>query len=130
MEAKVKKLEEANFVREVKHAMLLKKVVMVKELSNQWRMCMNFTDLNKSFLEDAYPFPSIDWLVDGTLGHQVLNFLDAYSKYNQIPMYHLEKEKIAFITNTPITAMNLCYSISRTQRRPINDSWTRFFVTK
>jgi len=48
--------------------------------------------------KDTYPFPSIDRLVDGAAGHRVFSFLDAYSGYNQIPMYPTDKEKTAFIT--------------------------------
>ncbi|WVY99673.1 hypothetical protein V8G54_025743 [Vigna mungo] len=45
--------------------------------------------------------------IDGASGHQVLNFLDVYLGYNQIPMYHLDKEKILFITK----CVNCCYEI-------------------
>jgi len=61
-------------------------------------MCTDYTNLNKACPKDTYPLPSIDILVDGAAGHRVLNFLDAYSGYNQIPMYPSDKEKMAFIT--------------------------------
>ncbi|XP_017405653.1 uncharacterized protein LOC108319132 [Vigna angularis] len=59
---------------------------MVKKSNGQWRMCVDFTDLNKACLKDSYPLPSIDRLVDGASGHTILSFLDADSGYNQIPM--------------------------------------------
>lgn len=37
---------------------------MVKKKTGKWHMCMDFTDLNKAFLKDAYPFPHIDLLID------------------------------------------------------------------
>jgi len=61
-------------------------------------MCVNYTDLNKACPKDAYPLPSIDRLVDGIAGKKVLSFLDAYSRYNQIPMASSDMIKIAFIT--------------------------------
>lgn len=41
-------------------------------------------DLNRAFMKDTYPLPSIDPLVDGVVEHKFLSFLDAYSGYDQI----------------------------------------------
>ena len=57
---------------------------MVEKANVQWRMCVDFTDLNKACLKDSYPLPHINQLVDSTTGHQLLNFMDAFSRYNQI----------------------------------------------
>jgi len=61
-------------------------------------MCTDYTNLNKACPKDTYPLPNIDRLVNGTTGHKVLSFLDAYSGYNQIRMYSGDKEKTTFIT--------------------------------
>ena len=62
-------------------------------------MCVDFTNLNKACLEDSFPLPRIDALVDSTSGYELLNFMDAFSSYNQILMYLEDQEKTAFITN-------------------------------
>ena len=62
-------------------------------------MCVDYTDLNKACPRDAYPLPNIVRLVDGAAGNKVLNFLDAYSDYNQIPMAASDMNKTAYITN-------------------------------
>jgi len=61
----VRKLLEVRLVREIKYTTWLANVVMVKKSSGKWRMCTDFTDLNKAYPKDAYPLPSIDRLVDG-----------------------------------------------------------------
>ncbi|XP_027922774.1 uncharacterized protein LOC114180671 [Vigna unguiculata] len=99
VEEEVKKLERAGFIKEIKYTTWLANVVMVKKASGKWRMCTDFTDLNKACLKDAYPLPNIDRLVDGASGHNFLSFLDAYSGYNQIPMYGPDRSKTAFITD-------------------------------
>ena len=48
--------------------------------------------------KDAYLLPNIDRLVDGSFGFQVLSFLDAYSRYNQIRMHTPDEEKTTFNT--------------------------------
>ena len=42
---------------------------MVKKANGKWRMCVDFTDLNKAFPKDSYPLPRIDQLVNLTVGH-------------------------------------------------------------
>ena len=49
-------------------------------------MCVDYIYLNKACPKDAYPLPNIDWLVDGAVDNTVPSFLDAYFRYNQIPM--------------------------------------------
>ena len=74
------------FIREVYYPGWLANVVRVKKANSKWRMCVNFTDLNKSCPKDSYPLPHIDQLVDSTVGHKLLNFMNAFSGYNQIRM--------------------------------------------
>ena len=60
---------------------------MVKKASRKWRMCVDFTDLNKAYPRDSYPLPRVDVLMDSTAQHQLLSFMDAFSSYNQIQMH-------------------------------------------
>ena len=62
-------------------------------------MYVDFTDLNKACPKDRYPLPCIDQLVDSTVGHQLLSFMDAFSGYNQIKMDEADQEKTSFITS-------------------------------
>ena len=62
-------------------------------------MYVDFTDLNKVCPKDSYPLPRIDQLVDSTVGHQLLSFMDAFSGYNQIKMDEADQEKTSFITS-------------------------------
>ena len=51
----VQKLLEVNFIREVYYLDWLANVVMVKKANGKWRMCINFTDLNRACPKDSYP---------------------------------------------------------------------------
>ena len=82
----MEKLLEAGFIREVFYLEWLANVVMVKKNNDKWRMCVDFIDLNKACPKDSFPLPRIDQLVDSTVGHKLLNFMDALSGYNQIMM--------------------------------------------
>ena len=65
----VRKLQEANFIREVYYPNWLPNVVMVKKASEKWRLCVDFTNLNKACPKDSYPLPRVDVLVDSTARH-------------------------------------------------------------
>jgi len=93
----VEKLLKAGFIREVDY--WLANVVLVKKSNGKWRMCVDFTDLNKACPKDSFPLPRIDLLVDSTAGHELLSFMDAFSGYNQIYMEEADQEKTAFITD-------------------------------
>ncbi|XP_062173536.1 uncharacterized protein LOC133878998 [Alnus glutinosa] len=103
----VSKLLVAGFVREVDYPEWLANVVLVKKSNNKWRMCVDFTDLNKACPKDSFPLPRIDLLVDSTSGHQLLSFMDAFSGYNQIQMVEEDQEKTSFITDRGL----YCYKV-------------------
>src|ERR1043165_4953695 len=60
-------------------------------------MCVDFTDLNKACPKNSYPLPSIDQVVDATVGFAIYSLLDAKAGYHQIPMDPRDKEKTSFI---------------------------------
>ncbi|RZC29541.1 hypothetical protein D0Y65_001215 [Glycine soja] len=64
VEGEVDKLLKANFIKEVQYSTWLTKVIMVKKADDKWRICTDYTDLNKACPKDAYPLPIIDKLVD------------------------------------------------------------------
>ena len=61
-------------------------------------MCIDFTDLNKVCPKDSFPMPKIDQLVDATVGHPRMSFLDAFQGYHQIPLALDDQEKTTFVT--------------------------------
>jgi hypothetical protein len=61
-------------------------------------MCVDYTSLNKTCPKDPFPLPRIDHLVDLTVGCELLNFLDAYSGYHQIPLVVVDQPATTFIT--------------------------------
>src|SRR3954464_6001539 len=79
-EEEVEKLLQAGFIQEITYPEWLANVVLVKKSNGKWRMCVDFTDLNKACPKDHYPLPRIDQIVDRASGHQMLNswmrFLD------------------------------------------------------
>ena len=94
----VGKLLQAKAIREVEYPEWLANVVLVKKANGQWRLCIDFTDINRACPNDNFPLPRIDLIVDATTGHELLSFMDAFSGYNQIGMDPNDQEKTSFIT--------------------------------
>ena len=72
------KLKQAGTIKEVFYPKWLANTIVVKKKSGKWRVCVDFTDLNKACLKDLFPMPQIDQLVDATVGHLRISFLDAF----------------------------------------------------
>ena len=63
-------------------------------------MYVDFTDLNKACLKDHFPMPRIDQLVDATVGHHRMSFLDVFQGYHQISLALDDQEKTTFVIPT------------------------------
>ena len=94
----VAKLKQVGAIKELFHPEWLANTVVVKKKSGKWRVCVDFKDLNKACPKDPFPMPKIGQLVDATVGHSWMSFLDAFQGYHQIPLALDDPEKIAFIT--------------------------------
>ncbi|XP_021860274.2 uncharacterized protein [Spinacia oleracea] len=85
--AEVQKLMDAGFIRPCQYPDWVANVVLVPKPNGTWRMCVDYTDLNKACSKDSFPLPKIDRLVDSTAGHAMMSFMDAYSGFHQIPLW-------------------------------------------
>jgi hypothetical protein len=97
--AELAHLVSAGFIREVLHPKwLANHVLVLKKNKVDWRMCVDYTDLNKHCLQNPFGLHRIDQVVDSTVGCSMLSFLDYYSRYHQISLAKEDEEKTAFIT--------------------------------
>ena len=95
------------FIQEVYYSNWLANIAVVNKANGKWRITMDFTYLNKACLNDSYPLPRIDQLMDLTVGHKLLSFMDIFSGYNQIRMDEVDQEKTSFITSQGL----FCYKV-------------------
>jgi hypothetical protein len=97
---KLAKLLVAGFIKEVYHPeWLAKPVLVLKKNNNEWRMCVDYTNLNRHCPKDPFALPRIDQVIHSTAGCVLLSFLDCYSSYYQIALKEEDQIKTAFITS-------------------------------
>jgi hypothetical protein len=88
-----------SFIKEVYHPKWLANLVLVQKKNKEWRMCVDYTDLNKHYPKDPFGLPRIDEVVDSTADCEPLSFLDCYSGCHQISLKEEDQIKTLFITS-------------------------------
>ena len=91
-------MKRAGAITEVFYPEWLANIVVVKKKNGKWRVCVDFTDMNKAYPKDPFPLPRIDQLVDAMVGHSRMSFLDTFQGYHQIPLALDDQEKTSFVT--------------------------------
>ena len=91
-------MKEAGAIKEIFFPDWLANTVVVRKKNGKWKVCVDFTDLNRACPKDPFPMPKIDQLVDATYGHPRMSFLDAFQGFHQISLATKDQEKTAFIS--------------------------------
>jgi len=99
---------------------------MVKKANGKWRICIDFTDLNKACSKDSYPLPHIDLLVESMAKHQLLSFMDAFFEYNQIKLDEADQEKTSFVTSQWL----FCYKVMPFELKNVGAIYQRLMNRK
>jgi len=86
MRVEVNWLLVVGFIKEVYHPEWMANPVLIQKKNKEWRMCVDYTDLNKYCPKDPFGLPRIDKVIDSTAGCELLSFLDCYSGYHQISL--------------------------------------------
>ena len=95
------------FIEEIQFPEWLANPVMVKKANGKWMMSIDFIDLNDACLKDCYLLLRINTLIDATSGHEMLSFMDDFSRYNQTKMDKDDIPKVSFIINFGV----FCYLV-------------------
>lgn len=78
-----------------------------QEKNGQIQVCVDFRGLNNVGPKNEFPLPIIKFMVDVTIGYEVLSFMDRLLRYNQIQMAPKDKELTALCTLKGIS----CYKV-------------------
>ena len=88
----VDKLLAARFIREVEYLDWLENVVLKK--GEKKLVCVDYINLNDVCPKDSFPLPRIDQIMDSTVGHGMLSFLDAFSSTTKFLCTNQMKKKL------------------------------------
>ncbi|CAL9000886.1 unnamed protein product [Prunus brigantina] len=121
MKVEVEKLLSISFIKKVDYPTWLANVVMVCKPKKGWRRCVDYTNRNCAGPKDSFLLPQIDQLMDATVGHALLSFMDAYFGYNQIFMHPDDQAHTSFITDRGL----YCYKVMPFSLKNIGATYQR-----
>lgn len=104
--AEVDKLLELEKIRKSKSPWAFP-VTLAAKKGGEKRFCIDYRDLNKVTIDDAYPLPRIDELLERYERARWFTNLDLASGYHQIEMAEEDKEKTAFICSKGLFEYNV-----------------------
>jgi hypothetical protein len=114
-------LLDAGFIKEVYHLDWLANPVLVPKKNKEGRICVDYTNLNKTCKKDPFELPQIDQVVDSMAGCSLLTFLDCYSVYHQILLNEEDQIKTSLIT--PFAAF--CYTTMPFRLKSVGGTYQR-----
>ena len=97
VKSKLKEMEEKGIIRP-STSPYASQMVVVRKKSGQLRICVDFRALNKVTIDDAFPLPRINEVIDSLKGARYFSTLDLASGYYQLRIAEQDKHKTAFST--------------------------------
>nr|XP_048323107.1 uncharacterized protein K02A2.6-like [Ziziphus jujuba var. spinosa] len=73
-------------------------MLFMKKKYGTWRLCVDYTQLNKATIHNKYTLPLIDDLFDQLQGAKAFSKIDLRSRYHQLRIRELDIPKTAFRT--------------------------------
>jgi hypothetical protein len=68
----------------------------VQKKNGTWKLCIDYRALNKIIVQNRYPIPQIDDLLDQLKGVKYFNKIDLKSGYHQVPIEPSDVWKTTF----------------------------------
>jgi hypothetical protein len=98
MEKEVKNLLEAQIIVPLRYSEWVANLVLVRKKSGEIRLCVNFTNMNRSSKKDNYPLPNMEHILQRVTGASRISMIDGFFGYNQISVMPKDREKTTFTT--------------------------------
>jgi hypothetical protein len=92
----IEKMLEAGFIRPCRYAEWISSIVLVQKKDDQWRVYVDFRDLNRATPKDEYQMPVAETLINAAVGNKIMSFMDGNAGYHQIFMALKDIHKTAF----------------------------------
>lgn len=73
-------------------------ILLVPKKGDQWRLCIDYRQVNKKLIADKYPLPRIEDILDNLGRAKYFSILDLYSGFHQIPLDENSRDVTSFST--------------------------------
>ena len=86
-------------------------MLFVKKKEGNFRICIDYRQLNKMTVKNKYPLPRIDDLFDQINGAKIFSKIDLRSGYHQVWVKDEDIHKTAFQLDMEITNLWQCHLV-------------------
>ena len=107
IERQLQEMLDRNIIR-VSSSPWLAPAVYVPKKSGELRICIDYRELNKRTMKDAYPLPLPDEAQDRLAGASIFSKLDLQSGYWQLPVQEEDRLKTAFCPGPGMGLYEFC----------------------
>jgi len=98
IEKEIKKLLKAKIILPLRYSRWVEKLVPVRKKNGEIRLFVDFINLNRVSLNDNYPLPKMDHILQKVVGASRMSMMDGFSGYNKVSVHPEDQKKTAFIT--------------------------------
>lgn len=88
----------ARIIAHTRHFSWCSNLVVVRKITGQIRLCVDFRNLNIVCKKDNYPLPKMETLLQRVTGSGMISMLDGFSRYNQVRVREEDRHKTTFTT--------------------------------
>jgi hypothetical protein len=78
----IDKLQNVGLISPIEYTTWVSNLVPVNKKQGSVQVCTDFHDINRAYPKDKYPMPLIDQVIYDFMGHEILSFMDGFSRYN------------------------------------------------
>lgn len=98
MKEELMKMRNVGIIEPIRHSAWVSNLVPMRKKNGDIRLCVEFRNLNVSYLKDNYALPNMEALLQKVTGNELLSMMDGFSGYNQVEVSEVEKFKTTFTT--------------------------------
>jgi hypothetical protein len=78
----IEKMMEVGFIGPCRYAEWISSIIPIQKKDGQWRVYVDFRNLNRATPKDEYPMPVAETLINATVSNKILSFMDGNVGYN------------------------------------------------
>jgi len=82
IEKEMKIMLDAKIIVPLRYSNLVANQVPIRKKNGEICLCVDFRNINKCSLEENYPLPKMDHILQRVVGEKIISLLDGYFGYN------------------------------------------------
>ncbi|XP_003737424.1 uncharacterized protein K02A2.6-like [Galendromus occidentalis] len=96
--AVIDRLEQEGVIERIQASEWISPIVVAEKKNGDVRLCVDLREVNKAVVQDAFPLPHIEDLMQRLAKGRVFSKIDLRSAYHQIPLHESSRDLTAFVS--------------------------------